>query len=57
VTVRTWCGREVPGMFLLRDLKGDTRLDRSTDMSVHISTCIIHDFNALMPVIWKLWRS
>jgi hypothetical protein len=27
-------------MILLRDLKGAMRLDRSKDMSVHVSTCI-----------------
>jgi hypothetical protein len=52
----TWCGYEVPGMVSLRDLKGDTRLDRSKDMSVHVSTCTSYDLNALAPVVWKLWR-
>jgi len=32
------------------------RLDRCEDMSVHVSTCITHDFKALMSVAWKLWR-
>jgi hypothetical protein len=51
----TWCGREVPGMILLRDLKGAMRLDHSKDMSVHVSTCTSYDFNALTSVVWKLW--
>jgi hypothetical protein len=34
--VRTWCGYEVPGMILLRYLRGAMRHDRSKDMSVHI---------------------
>jgi hypothetical protein len=33
-------------MILLRDLKGAMQLDRSTGVSVHISTCISYDFNA-----------
>jgi len=32
------------------------QLDRSKDMSVHVSTCTSYDFNALTPVVWKLWR-
>jgi len=32
-----FCGYEVTGMILLRDLKGTMRLDRSKDMSVHVS--------------------
>jgi hypothetical protein len=28
-------------MILLRDLKGDMRLDRSKDVSVHVSTCTV----------------
>jgi hypothetical protein len=32
------------------------RLDRSEDMSVHVSTCTDYDLNALVPVVWKLWR-
>jgi hypothetical protein len=42
---------EVPGMTLLRDLKGSMLLDRSKDISVHVSTCTSYDFNALMPVV------
>jgi hypothetical protein len=30
------------------------RLDRCKDMSMHVSTCISYDFNALTPVVWKL---
>jgi hypothetical protein len=52
----TWCGYEVPGMILLRDFKAAMPLDRIKDMSVHVSTCISYDFNALTPVVWKLWR-
>jgi len=32
------------------------RLDCSKDMSIHVSACTSCDFNALTPVIWKLWR-
>jgi hypothetical protein len=53
---RTRCGYEVPGMVLLRDLNGATRLGRSKDVSVHVSTCIHYDFSTLTPVVWKLWR-
>jgi hypothetical protein len=35
---------EVPGMTLLRDLKGAMRLDLSKDMSVHVSTCTSCNF-------------
>jgi len=52
----TRCGYEVPGMILLRDLKGTVRFERSKDMSMHVSTCISYDFNALMLAVWKLWR-
>jgi len=31
-------------------------LDHSKDVSVHVSTCISYNFNALTPVVWKLWR-
>jgi len=31
------------------------QLHRSKDMSVHVSTCISYDFNALMPVVQKFW--
>jgi len=30
------------------------QLDHSEDMSMHISTCTIHNYNALMLVVWKL---
>jgi hypothetical protein len=50
------CAYDVPGMILLHDLKGTMRLDRSKDMSVHVSTCTSYDFNTLTPVVWKLWR-
>jgi len=41
-------------MILSLNLNGAMRLDRSKDMSAHVSTCIIYDFNALTPVMWKL---
>jgi hypothetical protein len=44
-------GYEVPGMILLRDLKGAMRLDRSKDMSMRVSTCTNYYFNALTPVV------
>jgi hypothetical protein len=47
---------KVPGIILLRYFKGAMRLDRSKDMSVHVSTCTSYDFNALTSVVWKLWR-
>jgi len=43
-------------MILLRDLKGVMRLDRSKDMSMHVSTCTSYDFSALTPVMCELWR-
>jgi hypothetical protein len=46
----------VPGINLLRDLQEAMRLEPSVDMSVHVSTCTNYDFNALTPVVWKLWR-
>jgi len=49
------CGCEVLGMILLFNGKGSTWVDRSRDMSVHVSTCTIEDFNALTPVVWKFW--
>jgi hypothetical protein len=52
----TQCGYEVPRMILMHDLKGAMRLDRSKDMSVHVSTCTSYDFNALTPVVCKLSR-
>jgi len=36
IRLLTLCDYEVPGMILLRDLKGAVRLDRSKDMSVHV---------------------
>jgi len=32
------------------------RLNRSKDMSVHVSTCTSYDVKALTQVAWKLWR-
>jgi hypothetical protein len=40
-------------MILLRVLKGVTRLDSGKDMSTHVSTCIIYDFNVLTAVVWS----
>jgi hypothetical protein len=51
----TWCGCEVPGMVLLRDLKGAMRLDRRKDTSVRVSACIVYDLDVLTPVVWKVW--
>jgi hypothetical protein len=56
ILLDTCCGYDVPGMFLLRDLKGSMRLDRSKNMSVHISICVSYDFNTLTPVVWELWH-
>jgi hypothetical protein len=50
------CGYEVTGMILSLYLKGVMHLYRSKDTSVHVSTCANYDFNALTPVVWKLWR-
>jgi len=52
------CDYEVPGMILLRDLKGVMRLDRSKDTSVRVSVGTSYDFNALTPVVWKFrwWK-
>jgi hypothetical protein len=33
-------------MILLRDLKEAMQLDRSKDISMHVSTCTGYDFNA-----------
>jgi hypothetical protein len=49
----TWCSCEVLGMILLRNFNGAMRLDRSKDMSVHVSAFASYDFNALTPVAWK----
>jgi len=54
--VITSCDYEVPGIILLRDLNGTMQLDRSKDMSVHVSTCISYNLNALTPVVPTLWR-
>jgi len=43
-------------MILLRELKGARRLDGSKNMSVHVSTCTSYNFNALSPVLLKLWH-
>jgi hypothetical protein len=51
-----WCGCEVYRIILLRDLKGAMRLDRSKDMSVHVSTCTSYDSNTLTPVVVLIRR-
>jgi len=51
-----WYSYEVTGMILLRDLHGIMRLHRRRDMSVHVSTYISYDFNALIPVLRMLCR-
>jgi hypothetical protein len=44
------------GMMSFLDSEGVMRLDRSKDVSVHVSTCTSYDFESLMLVMWKLWR-
>jgi len=39
----TWCGYEVPGTILLRNVKTAMQRKRSKDMSVHASTCTSYD--------------
>jgi hypothetical protein len=51
-----WCDYEVHGTVLLSDFMGAMRLDRSKDMSMHVSTCTCYDLNALTFVVWKLRR-
>jgi hypothetical protein len=46
---------DVPRNILLRNVKGAMRLDHSKNMPVHVSTCTSYNFNALTPVVWKLW--
>jgi hypothetical protein len=46
-TEQTWCGCKVSGMILLHSLKGPVQLDYRIDMSMHVSTCAIYDFNLL----------
>jgi hypothetical protein len=43
-------GCDGPGFVLLLDVKEATRLDRSVDMSVHVSTCTSYDLIALTSV-------
>jgi hypothetical protein len=43
-------------MILLHDLKGATCLDRSKDMSVHVSTCTNYSINVLTPVVALIRR-
>jgi hypothetical protein len=52
----TWCDYEVPGMILLRDLKGAMQLDCNKDMYMHVLARNSCDVNALTLVVWKLWR-
>jgi hypothetical protein len=52
----TLCDYEVHGMVLLGDLNGAMPLGHNKDMSTHVLTCTSHGFNALTPVMWKMWR-
>jgi len=54
-TERILRGYEVPGIISLHGLNGAMRFHRSKDMSVPVSTCASYDFNALTPVVWKMW--
>jgi hypothetical protein len=54
--VNTYCGYEVPEIISLGGLNRAIQLDRSKDMSVHVSTCTSYDFNELASVAWKLWH-
>jgi hypothetical protein len=47
----TRCGYQVGGIILMPDARGNVRLDRGKDMSVHASTCTIYGLNALTPVL------
>jgi hypothetical protein len=49
------CAYEVPGKISLCNLKGTMQHDCSKDMAVHVSSCSSYDFNALKPVVWKMW--
>jgi len=49
-------GYEVPGTTLLHYLKGAMQLSRTKNRSVHVSTCTSYNFNALTPVVCKLWH-
>jgi hypothetical protein len=51
----TWYGYEVSGIVLSRNFKGAMRLDRTKYMSVHVFASAGYDFNALTPIVWKLW--
>jgi hypothetical protein len=43
-------------MILVHSLKEAMQLDSSEDMSVYVSPYTSYYFNALTPVVWKLWR-
>jgi len=43
-------------MIPMHDLMGATRRNRNKDMSGHVSTLTVYDFNALTPIVWKLWH-
>jgi hypothetical protein len=49
-------GYDIPGMILLRNLQGATRLNLTISILVPVSTCTMYDFNALTPAMWKLRR-
>jgi len=46
---------EISRMILLCDFKGAMQRDHNKDMSVHVSTCTSYNWNALMPVLWRMW--
>jgi len=55
-TYGVWFSYKAHRLILLRGLEGAMRLYRSEDTSVHVLACDSYDFNALTPVMWKLWR-
>jgi hypothetical protein len=56
----SWRGAQLGGaqgqLYLYLYVKGPMRLDRSKDMSAHVSSCNNYNLNALTPAVWKLWR-
>jgi len=43
-------------MILMRAVTGAMRFDHNKLMSTHVFTYSTYNFNALTPVVWKLWR-
>jgi len=43
-------------MILLHNLKGAMQFDSSKDIPVYVSTSASYDFNALTPIMQKLWH-